>query len=185
MSQNLTEATPLTLIVLTEWDRRAPEFLEQVDAFESANTSRLIKEQFDTFRSALGNGEQPDFSKFQTDCRTIFSANLPSFQIPPMMDYFKQFFIAFLGAALLVVIGGLIAIALAEITAWIGLITIATVNSTLLCTLSAGIGGTIGVLASVSMFRPATVASNALDDFSNQVTQKPEAATTTAGMTNA
>lgn len=181
MSQNLTEAPRLTRIVLTEWDRLAPAFLERVDAFESANTSRLIKEKFDTIRTALGNGEHCDLDKFKIDCKTIFFANLPYFQIPPMMDYFENFFKVLLGAALLVFIGGLIAIAAAEITAWIGLITIAAVNSTLLCTLSASIGGTIGVLTAVSMFRPAEVAGLALDNFTKQVTQQP----TPAAMTNA
>ena len=176
MSQNATEATHLTHIVLTEWDRRAPEFLGRVGTFESTNTSQLIKEKFDAFRLELENGEHPDFAKLKEDCRTIFFANLPYFQIPLMMDYFKQFFKVFIGTALLVLLLGLIAIIAAEITAYIGLITIASVNSALLFALSAGIGGTVGVLATVSMFRPASAATVAFDDFTAQVSQKPTTA---------
>ena len=185
MSQNRTEATPLTLIVLAEWDRRAPEFLERVDAFENANTSRLIKEKFATFRSELETNQDCDFSKFQKDCETIFNTNLPSFQVPPMTEFFKTFFKLLIGVTVGALLFGLIIMAQAEVAAFLGIITIATFNFKAMITLSAAIGSTIATLSAISMFRPAGLANKALLNFADQVTQKPEAATTTTGMTNA
>ena len=182
MSHNQQERMPEPYNPLTAWNKQVPAFLASIDEFGHDETSRLIKEKVDGFRSQLENpadNGNPDYNEFSTECSKIFVNHLPSFQAPKAKILVRVFFTSLLIIACLIFAIGLIMIMLAELPAVMGLVNITCYHVKGLATTAAYLGGAGGTLMAIGMFFPQVVATTLLKNFTDSV-KPPEAESTSA-----
>jgi hypothetical protein len=165
---DIMSAAPSEHNMLAAWDKYAPAFQQEVAEYQNAETDRLLQERLTAFRASLlaahqsnedesDSTPQPDFEQLRTDCEAIFVNNLPAFQAPTAKNLLKMFFLAFLGATLLIIGIGVAAMAQAYLLSLLGGITIAAFHFKGLAVTAAIGGGAAASLSAVGMFSPAKV----------------------------
>ncbi len=184
MSQNPQELMPKPYNPLTAWDKQVPAFLVSIDEFGHGETSRLIKEKVDGFRSQLENPKDngdPDYNEFSTKCSQIFVDHLPSFQVPKAKKLAEEFFKSLLVITGLLFAFGLLMIMQAEVAAVMGLITMTGYHVKVVATIAAYLGGAGATLRTIGMFSPKQVPTSLLESFTDSVRPpKAESTSTTA-----